>query len=110
MSQPTRIIVLGAGWAGLAAAKTYLQIAQKLNRPIDLMVLDSASAVGGVWNPSRLYPGLVGQGLNGFYEFSDLSMVTEGHEYGSVITGEYIQQYCKSFCLNPAPHLAEDWL
>lgn len=60
------------------------------------MVLDNAPAApGGVWNPSRLYPGLLAQGLNGFYEFSDLSMVDEEHPYGSIVTGERVQCYCE---------------
>jgi len=95
-SKSTRVIIIGAGWAGLAAAKTYLQISRRLNRPIDLTVLDNApSAPGGVWNPARLYPGLLAQGLTGFYEFSDLSMVDDEHPSGQQMSGLRVQEYCE---------------
>jgi dimethylaniline monooxygenase (N-oxide forming) len=43
MAVPTQVIIIGAGWAGIAAAKTYLQI----NRSISLMLLTIESTVGG---------------------------------------------------------------
>ncbi|KIW12023.1 hypothetical protein PV08_09297 [Exophiala spinifera] len=74
MITPTRVVVIGAGWAGLVAAKTYLQIAQSLNRPLELIILDEGQSPGGVWSPERIYPGLVAETPNGFFEYSDYSM------------------------------------
>lgn len=75
MAKSVKVIVIGAGWSGLVAAKTYLQISKSLNRPIDLTVLDDSTNPGGVWSSQRLYPGLVANSPNGLYEYSDLSMV-----------------------------------
>ncbi|KPI42564.1 uncharacterized protein AB675_9765 [Cyphellophora attinorum] len=94
-SRPTtaRCIVIGAGFGGLAAAKTYLQLQPHLSslhkstpaatataqHANDLLILDALSSVGGVWSRDRLYPGLVCQGANGLFEFSDpdISQVDE---------------------------------
>ena len=67
------MIVIGTGWYGLAAAKTYLQY----DPSISLTVLDANSNVGGVWGTSQIYPGLVADSPAGLFEFSDLSMSKE---------------------------------
>jgi ribulose 1,5-bisphosphate synthetase/thiazole synthase len=41
---PTSVIIIGAGWTSLAAAKTYL----KLYPSISLTILDSDTTVGGI--------------------------------------------------------------
>ena len=51
-------------------AKTYLQA----NPSADMIVLESAASVGGVWCEERLYPGLKSNNLLGSYEFSDFPM------------------------------------
>ena len=84
-----RVIVIGAGWSGLAAAKTYLQI----NPAIDLTILDDDSTVGGVWSTARLYPGPIANSPNGLYEFSDLSMVSESQPALKPIPGKQVQAY-----------------
>jgi hypothetical protein len=91
------------GLYGLIAAKTYLQIngvydhvgglkdATEPNTDIprcftdtahigerskgcSLLVIDSASDIGGTWAEERLYPNLLSQNSYGLYEFSDLSL------------------------------------
>ncbi|KAJ5084920.1 hypothetical protein NUU61_009499 [Penicillium alfredii] len=92
------------GLYGLVAAKTYLQVAgvydvakstdntpeagdafpacftetQQLHThdvsDCRLLVIDSASDLGGTWAEERLYPNLLSQNSYGLYEFSDLPL------------------------------------
>lgn len=39
-----------------------------------LLVIDSASDIGGTWAEERLYPNLLSQNSYGLYEFSDLPL------------------------------------
>ncbi|KAK8153697.1 hypothetical protein IWX90DRAFT_444950 [Phyllosticta citrichinensis] len=48
------LIVIGAGWNGLATVKTYIQQHPTEN----VLVIDSAESIGGVWSQDRIYPGL----------------------------------------------------
>ncbi|KAF2656412.1 FAD/NAD(P)-binding domain-containing protein [Lophiostoma macrostomum CBS 122681] len=68
-----RVIVIGAGWAGLSSARTYL----RLNPSADLTILDDDTSVGGVWSHSRIYPGLIADSPRGGFEYTDLSMLDE---------------------------------
>ncbi|OQV07744.1 hypothetical protein CLAIMM_12134 [Cladophialophora immunda] len=97
MSAPTRVIVIGAGIAGLVAAKTYLQVCKHLGRPLELIVLDEARDSGGVWTTERHYPGLMVQAPNGYYELSDFSMVDEEHPWDSLIPAAREQAYLESY-------------
>ncbi|EIN05808.1 FAD/NAD(P)-binding domain-containing protein [Punctularia strigosozonata HHB-11173 SS5] len=89
------VVVVGAGWYGLAAAKTYLQ----LHPECDLIVLDSSSSVGGVWAAERLYPGLKSNNLLGTYEFSGFPMDpdTFGVRPGEHIPGRVMHLYLTRF-------------
>jgi cation diffusion facilitator CzcD-associated flavoprotein CzcO len=51
------LVVIGAGWSGLVAAKTYLEVKPSSK----VIVLDSESSVGGVWTKHRLYKGQIQQ-------------------------------------------------
>jgi dimethylaniline monooxygenase (N-oxide forming) len=98
MAASTKVLVIGAGWSGLAAAKTYLQISRLLNRPIDLTVLDDSNNPGGVWSTSRLYPGLIANSPAGLYEFSDMTMVNDDSlPWWSVLPGEQVQAYLEAY-------------
>lgn len=101
MSKPTRVIIIGAGIAGLVTAKTYLQVCKQLNRPIELVVLDEAKDPGGVWSTERHYPGLMVQAPNGYYELSDLTMIDEEHPQDSMIPAahehSYLEAYARKF-------------
>jgi len=67
------VIILGAGFNGLIAAKTYLQIKPS----IDILILDSGDAIGGVWSKSRIYPGLLYEMPTPLLNFSDFDMCRE---------------------------------
>jgi cation diffusion facilitator CzcD-associated flavoprotein CzcO len=44
------------------------------NHENNLLVIDSASDIGGTWAEERLYPNLLSQNSYGLYEFSDLHL------------------------------------
>ena len=89
-SQPLSVAVIGAGWYGLAAAKTYLQF----DPSVSLTVIDADSSFGGVWGSSRIYPGLVADSPAGLFESSDMRMSQElGVEERADVTGQTVQQY-----------------
>ncbi|KAJ5997885.1 hypothetical protein N7522_009545 [Penicillium canescens] len=96
-----RVVIVGAGLYGLIAAKTYLQVVGAYDRNAEgskddlaevpacftatdespakdaverLLVIDSASDIGGTWAEERLYPNLLSQNTYGLYEFSDLAL------------------------------------
>ncbi|KAJ5254718.1 hypothetical protein N7505_009869 [Penicillium chrysogenum] len=96
-----RVVIVGAGLYGLIAAKTYLQLvgtyestAKSTDKVAEipacftenidaspttpsesrLLVIDSASDIGGTWAEERLYPNLLSQNSYGLYEFSDLPL------------------------------------
>ncbi len=54
MSQKSHVIIIGAGWYGIAAARTYIQI----DSSVSLTVIDDGPSIGGVWGKSRIYPHL----------------------------------------------------
>lgn len=91
------------GIYGLAAAKAYLDV----NPDAKIVVLEAASAVGGVWASHRLYPGLKSNNMLGTYEYSDFPMTTEefGVQPGQHIPGHvmhrYLTAYAKRFDVYP---------
>jgi cation diffusion facilitator CzcD-associated flavoprotein CzcO len=90
-----KLISLSPGFSGLAVAKTYLEV----NPSAKLLILDTASSVGGVWAKERLYPGLKSNNLLGTYEFSDFPMDPEnfGIKPGQHIPGEIVHKYLASY-------------
>ncbi|KAJ5503732.1 hypothetical protein N7463_006606 [Penicillium fimorum] len=116
-----RVVIVGAGLYGLIAAKTYLQIVgayhdentgkrtdeiaeipvcftesndapQKNSSESRLLVIDSASDIGGTWAEERLYPNLLSQNSYGLYEFSDLPL-------SDVVPGEHADDTHNQFIL-----------
>ncbi|KAL4878705.1 hypothetical protein BJY04DRAFT_106799 [Aspergillus karnatakaensis] len=79
------LVIIGAGWHGLSAIKTALA----LNSSTNVLLLDSASSIGGVWAEERLYPSLRTNNRLGSYEFSDFPM-QENLSPGLVQPGEHI--------------------
>ena len=89
------LVVIGAGWSGLVAAKTYSDI----NPSSKVIVLDSESSVGGVWAKHRLYKGLKSNNMLGTYEYSDFPMdgSTFGVKPGEHIPGDVLHFYFEKY-------------
>ncbi|RVX66613.1 hypothetical protein B0A52_09364 [Exophiala mesophila] len=92
---PVDLVVVGAGWHGLAVAKTYTEVSPTAN----VLILDTAQSIGGVWAKERLYPGLKTNNLVGSYEFGDFPMTPErfGLTPGQHIPGAVVHQYLNAF-------------
>ena len=97
MTIPIKVIVVGAGWSGLVAAKTYMRVCKLLDRPLELIVLDGYSGPGGVWSNSRLYPGLIANSPVGLYEYSHLSMVSDKRPWYQLLPGVGVQSYLEDY-------------
>ncbi|KAI9927046.1 hypothetical protein MW887_003427 [Aspergillus wentii] len=88
------LVVIGAGWFGLAAAKAYIDI----NPLHNVVILDSAPSVGGVWATYRLYKGLATNNIVGSFEYSDFPMDERfGVRPGHHISGDSINQYLEAY-------------
>ncbi|RSL42259.1 hypothetical protein CEP54_015539 [Fusarium duplospermum] len=99
MKESYDIVVVGAGWFGLAAAKAIRQILPEAK----LAVLESAESCGGTWSKNRLYPGLKSNNMRGTYEFPDFPMEEKkygvkanGHIPGTVLH-RYLTDFSKHF-------------
>lgn len=89
------LAIVGAGWHGLAMAKTYSEA-----YPLAQMaIFDSARSLGGVWAKERLYPGLKTNNMLGSYEFGDFPMHPErfGVQPGQHIPGPVVHEYLRQF-------------
>ncbi|KAL4875429.1 hypothetical protein BJY04DRAFT_202185 [Aspergillus karnatakaensis] len=94
------VLVIGAGWSGLAALKTYRQV----HPSASICLLDSASSVGGVWATHRLWDGLKSNNMRGTYEFSDFPMddsfgVTPCEHVPGHVVQRYLEQFAEHFAL-----------
>ncbi|APA11189.1 hypothetical protein SS1G_11396 [Sclerotinia sclerotiorum 1980 UF-70] len=89
------LVVVGAGWFGLAGAKTYLQVHPNAS----IIVLADNATIGGVWANDRLYPGLKTNNMLGALEYSGFPLSTEkyGVKPGEYIPGPVIHQYLEDF-------------
>ncbi|KAG5656768.1 hypothetical protein KAF25_010321 [Fusarium avenaceum] len=95
MTESYDVVVVGAGWFGLAAAKAIRQIEPDAK----LAVLESAESCGGTWSKNRLYPGLKSNNMKGTYEFPDFPMTekTYGVKPNSHIPGTVLHRYLTDF-------------
>ncbi|PMD25570.1 FAD/NAD(P)-binding domain-containing protein [Hyaloscypha hepaticicola] len=92
-----RVIIIGAGIHGLAAAKTYLQIVPH----VQLTIIDNNDTVGGVWS-RKVHPNLMADSSTPTFDFSELQMSDEFDipEWSSIpgsIVYEYLERYAKKF-------------
>ncbi|KAI1756302.1 hypothetical protein F4782DRAFT_538034 [Xylaria castorea] len=88
------VAIIGAGWYGLVAARTYLRLQPSTN----LIIIDSDNTVGGVWSKDRLYPNLVAQVRHGQFNYSDTPMPRNGgNPKDPMVTGEMIHTYLQKY-------------
>ncbi|KAI9148309.1 dimethylaniline monooxygenase (N-oxide forming) [Paramyrothecium foliicola] len=89
------IVVVGAGWFGLAAAKA----ASQLMPDQSLAIFESAETPGGTWSKNRLYPGLKSNNMVGTYEYPDFPMLESkyGVKPNNHIPGAVLNQYLTDF-------------
>ncbi|KAL2060367.1 hypothetical protein VTL71DRAFT_9762 [Oculimacula yallundae] len=91
---PKRVVVIGAGWAGLVAAKTYLEIDPKIH----LTIFDCERTLGGVWNADRCFPGFLADSPSGLFDYSDLPMREAiGLKDWSDLPGDQVYRYLKAY-------------
>ncbi|KAI6347840.1 hypothetical protein MCOR25_010878 [Pyricularia grisea] len=91
----TDVIVIGAGPAGLCAAKTFLQLQPNAT----VLILEALPSLGGVWATERLFPTLRTNNLTGNFEFTDFPMTPERFNVcpGRHIPGESMNAYYKAY-------------
>jgi dimethylaniline monooxygenase (N-oxide forming) len=82
-----RIGIIGAGVSGLVTAKTLIEYQH------DVVVFEKEKELGGVWCPSRHYPGMTTQNTRDTYAFSDFRMPKEYPEFPS---GAQVFDYLKN--------------
>ncbi|KAF2811310.1 putative dimethylaniline monooxygenase [Mytilinidion resinicola] len=87
------VIIIGAGWYGLVAARTYL----RLRPEAKVLVTDSDNTVGGVWSSDRLYPNLVAQVKLGLFNYTDTPMPSHGKTQKNLVTGNMIHDYLQKY-------------
>ncbi|KAF4548411.1 Pyridine nucleotide-disulfide oxidoreductase-like protein 8 [Elsinoe fawcettii] len=93
------LVVVGAGWFGLASAKAYLELHPSEN----ILVIESAKSCGGTWGNERLYPGLKSNNIAGSYEYPDFRMseevygVKDGDHIPAATLHRYLTDYAKKF-------------
>lgn len=91
--QKVDVAIIGAGWYGLVAARTYLRLCPNAK----LLVIDSDSTVGGVWSEDRLYPNLVAQVNLGLFNYTDTPMPATGMTKDRQVTGRMIHNYLQRY-------------
>ncbi|KAI6781161.1 Flavin monooxygenase-like protein [Emericellopsis cladophorae] len=94
------IVVVGAGWYGLAAAKA----ASQMMPTSTMAILESAESCGGTWSANRLYPGLKSNNMRGTYEYPDFPMtdaygVAKDQHIPGTVLHTYLTDFAKAFDL-----------
>jgi dimethylaniline monooxygenase (N-oxide forming) len=94
-----KIAVIGAGLSGLAAAKAFKA------RGHDVVGFEQSTDLGGVWEPSRSYPGVHTQTSKSLYRYSDAPMPQDypewpnGKQVHDYLTG-YADKHALRDCFN----------
>ncbi|KAL9616314.1 MAG: hypothetical protein Q9160_008809 [Pyrenula sp. 1 TL-2023] len=88
------LVIVGAGFSGLYAAKTFLE-----NDPdVSIRIFDPGSTIGGVWSEENVYPGLHTNNVRGHVDFSDFPMTDEfGVGKGDHVPGAALHEYLKAY-------------
>ncbi|KAJ5556263.1 hypothetical protein N7494_000178 [Penicillium frequentans] len=93
------LVVVGAGWFGIAAAKSYIV----LHPEHEVLILEAEQTCGGTWCEDRLYPGLKSNNMIGSYEYPDYPMdekkygVKDNNHIPAATLHKYLTDYAKHF-------------
>jgi dimethylaniline monooxygenase (N-oxide forming) len=88
MVKRKRVCVIGAGVSGLASAQAFR------DRGHDVTVLERSHDLGGVWEPSRSYPGIKTQSPKDLYRYAGMAMPDDYPEWPS---GRQVYEYLRAF-------------
>lgn len=90
MADKKKVAIIGAGVSGLAAAKVFKAVGH------DITVFERSHDLGGVWEPSRSYPGIQTQSPKDLYRYTDKAMPESYPEWpnGAQVHG-YLDDYAK---------------
>jgi dimethylaniline monooxygenase (N-oxide forming) len=98
-----RVCVIGAGIAGLVTAKVLR------DDDFDVIVFDRSPTIGGVWAPSRTYPGLRANNPRETYAFSDFPYPDTADDFPTAEqVRAYLDAYVEHFGLRPLLRLATE--
>ncbi|KAK0644425.1 hypothetical protein B0T16DRAFT_460485 [Cercophora newfieldiana] len=87
------VVVVGAGWNGLIAAYTYLQLAPEAH----LVIVDNGRTIGGTWSKEKIYPNLYAQINTPKFEYTMWPMKREGVSDLGYISATTVNEYLVSF-------------
>ncbi|KAI8630513.1 hypothetical protein F5Y19DRAFT_48374 [Xylariaceae sp. FL1651] len=90
------VVVVGAGWNGLIAAYTYLELAPETS----LIIVDNGKTIGGTWSAEKIYPNLYAQINTPKFEFTMWPMKPEGISKDGYIPAKTVHEYLVSFAVN----------
>lgn len=88
MVSKKKVAIIGAGVSGLAAAKVFSQTGH------DVAVFERSHELGGVWEPSRSYPGIQTQSPKDLYRYTDSPMPEHYPEWPS---GAEVHAYLSAY-------------
>src|SRR5215207_6904242 len=98
-----RVCVIGAGIAGLVTAKVLR------DDGFDVLVFERLPTIGGVWAPSRTYPGLRANNPRETYAFSDFEYPGTADDFPTAEqVRAYLDGYVVHFGLRPLLRLATE--
>jgi cation diffusion facilitator CzcD-associated flavoprotein CzcO len=101
MPSPRRVCVIGAGIAGLAAAKVLR------NDGFEVCVFEKEDRIGGVWIPSRTYPGLRTNTPREAFAFSDFPHPEGTDDFPTASqVRSYLDAYARRFDVLPHVRLS----
>jgi len=85
-----KVVIIRAGFHGIVAAKTYLEIYPH----VDIQIIDQESSIGGVWAASRIYPGFDYDLPAPLLNFTEFDMCEElGIEKWPHVSGEQVNDF-----------------
>jgi dimethylaniline monooxygenase (N-oxide forming) len=91
MVKKKSVAIIGGGVSGLAAAKAFRNIGHEIT------VFEQSHDLGGVWEPSRSYPGIQTQSPKDMYRFTDKAMPESYPEWPK---GAQVHKYLEDYALD----------